>query len=78
MALSILGGGLASVVMARWLVEGRAGFGYQSFTLGALFGGVGWFLAENIGEAAFLREKVGSELRFSGFDPNILKYIVQF
>ena len=54
MALSILGGGLASALLTRWLVEGRVGFGYLSFTLGALFGGAGWFLAENIGEAAFL------------------------
>jgi hypothetical protein len=54
MALSILGAGLASVVMTRWLLEARGGFGYLSFTLGTLFGGVGWLLAENIGDAAFL------------------------
>jgi hypothetical protein len=54
MALSILGGGLASALMTRWLVEGSIDFGFLSFTLGALFGGAGWFLAENIGEAAFL------------------------
>ena len=54
MALSILGGGLVSVVMTQWLIDGRATFGYLSFALGALFGGLGWFLAENIGDAAFL------------------------
>jgi hypothetical protein len=54
MALSILVGGLASFVVARWLVEGGAAWSYLSFILGVLFAGAGWFLAENIGEAAFL------------------------
>ena len=54
MVLSIMGGGLASALMARWLVDGGVGYGVLSFALGAPFGGLGWFLAENIGEAAFL------------------------
>jgi hypothetical protein len=54
MALSIPGGGLASFLMVRWLVDGGAALGCLSFILGALFAGAGWFLAENIGEAAFL------------------------
>jgi hypothetical protein len=60
MALSILGGGLASALMTRWLVEGGVGYGYLSFTLGALFGGAGWFLAENIGKAVFLLMGTGA------------------
>jgi hypothetical protein len=52
--VSTLGGGLASIVLTRWLVNGGGGVDFLPFILGAAFGLFGWFLAENIGEAIFL------------------------
>ncbi|MGD8353580.1 MAG: hypothetical protein PVJ01_05375 [Pseudomonadota bacterium] len=54
MITAILAGALVSVVLSCKLVYGDAVFDYRSFLLGAAFSGLGWFLAENIGEAAFL------------------------
>jgi hypothetical protein len=54
LAASMLAGGLASVALVHWLIGGRAGSGLLPLVLGAVFGGLGWLLAENIGEAAAL------------------------
>jgi hypothetical protein len=47
---SILAGGFASAMAAHWLVDGGAGISYLALFLGAFFSGLGWSLAENIGE----------------------------
>ena len=54
MVVSILAGGFASAALTHRLVDGGGVFDCRSFILGAVFGGIGWFLAENLGEAAFL------------------------
>jgi len=47
---SILAGGFTSAMAAQWLINGGAGIFNLAFLLGAFFGGLGWSLAENIGE----------------------------
>ena len=47
---SILAGGFTSAVAAQWLVDSGAGTSYLALFLGAFFSGLGWSLAENIGE----------------------------
>ena len=54
MAVSMVAGAFGSAVLAHNLVDGAAGFGLWTLALGAVFGGVGWLLGENIGDAAFL------------------------
>ena len=54
MAITILAGALGSAALARWILGGDAGFRLLPLILGAVWGGVGWLLAENIGDAAFL------------------------
>jgi hypothetical protein len=47
----MLAGGGASAALAHRLIDGSAGSGLLPFVLGAVFGGLGWLMAENIGEA---------------------------
>jgi hypothetical protein len=54
LAISMAGGGITSIAVAHRLVDGGDGFGFLSLVLGAVFGGLGWLLAENIGEAILL------------------------
>jgi hypothetical protein len=53
MAGSILAGGLTSAALVQRLVDGAGGMGLLPLVLGAAFAGMGWFLAENIGDAAY-------------------------
>ncbi len=58
--VSMLAGGLASAALASRLEVGEGGLGFLPLILGTIFGGIGWFLAENIGDAAFLLLITGS------------------
>jgi len=51
LATSMLAGGGASAALAHKLIDGSAGSGFLFFVLGAGFGGLGWLMDENIGEA---------------------------
>jgi hypothetical protein len=51
LAASMLAGGLASAALAHRLIDDGAGSSFLPLALGAAFGGLGWLLAENIGEA---------------------------
>ena len=42
------------MALAHRLIDGGTGSGFLPLILGAVFGGLGWMLAENIGEAIFL------------------------
>ena len=50
MAASMLAGGLASMALAHRLIDGGTGPGILPLVLGTVFTGLGWMLAENVGE----------------------------
>ena len=54
MVFSMAAGGLVSAALAPRLAVEPGGSILWSLILGAVFSGVGWLLAENIGDAAFL------------------------
>ena len=54
LAVSLLGGALGSALAIHWLVRTGDGWAPLPLVLGALFGGLGWLLAENLGEAVTL------------------------
>ena len=60
LTVSMLAGGFASAALASRLTGWEGGLGLVPLVLGAVFGGIGWFLAENIGDAAFLLLITGS------------------
>lgn len=51
LAASVLVGGIASATVAHRLISGSSGPGPLPLVLGVVFSGLGWLLAENIGEA---------------------------
>jgi len=54
MAASMAAGGVAAAALAHRLVGGVGVLDLLPLLLGAAFGCLGWFLGENIGDAAFL------------------------
>ena len=54
LAVSLLGGALGSALVVHRVVPALAGWPFLPLFLGALFGALGWLLAENLGEAVIL------------------------
>jgi hypothetical protein len=54
MAVSVIGGGLISAFVVRWQAGTQSPWDPLPLILGAVFGALGWLLAENLGDAVVI------------------------